>query len=304
MYLGDCPSGGKWWRFKYRFGGKEKRLSLGVYPDVALAMHGSVVTRRASCWPKELTLGEQRKADEARAAGRAANSFEAVAREWYAKQAHIWVPTPRIRRAASLGIESLFPRIGDKSDCRISPPQLCWRRCARSRDRGAHDLAHRVLQVAAGVPLRHRHGPLRARSSARSARGADTAQGQASSRRHARGIAGAAARNRRLRRTRRQANRLRASTAGVDVRSHRRVDRRRVERNRHGRRDVDHPGRADEDENRARRAAVAAGVGRFCARCAHSAAEAATCSPAATRTSPSATTRCCSPSTGLATRAR
>ena len=36
MYLEVAPSGGKWWRLKYRFGGKEKRLSLGVYPDVPL----------------------------------------------------------------------------------------------------------------------------------------------------------------------------------------------------------------------------------------------------------------------------
>ena len=37
MYLELAPSGGKWWRLKYRFGGKEKRLSLGTYPDTGLA---------------------------------------------------------------------------------------------------------------------------------------------------------------------------------------------------------------------------------------------------------------------------
>ena len=36
LYLEVAPSGGKWWRLKYRIGGKEKRLSLGVYPDVGL----------------------------------------------------------------------------------------------------------------------------------------------------------------------------------------------------------------------------------------------------------------------------
>jgi len=36
LYLELTPKGGKWWRFKYRFLGKEKRLSLGVYPDVSL----------------------------------------------------------------------------------------------------------------------------------------------------------------------------------------------------------------------------------------------------------------------------
>src|SRR3569623_1058 len=36
LYLEVSPTGGKWWRFKYRYDGKEKRLSLGVYPDVTL----------------------------------------------------------------------------------------------------------------------------------------------------------------------------------------------------------------------------------------------------------------------------
>jgi len=36
LYLEVSPAGGKWWRWKYRFGGKENRLSFGVYPDVPL----------------------------------------------------------------------------------------------------------------------------------------------------------------------------------------------------------------------------------------------------------------------------
>jgi hypothetical protein len=36
LYLEVSPAGGKWWRLKYRFAGKEKRLSLGTYPDVGL----------------------------------------------------------------------------------------------------------------------------------------------------------------------------------------------------------------------------------------------------------------------------
>ena len=36
LYLEVAPAGGKWWRLKYRYAGKEKRLSLGVYPDVSL----------------------------------------------------------------------------------------------------------------------------------------------------------------------------------------------------------------------------------------------------------------------------
>jgi hypothetical protein len=36
LYLEVTPRGGKWWRLKYRFGGKEKLLSMGTYPDTSL----------------------------------------------------------------------------------------------------------------------------------------------------------------------------------------------------------------------------------------------------------------------------
>jgi hypothetical protein len=37
LYLLCAPRGGRWWRFKYRYAGNEKLLSLGTYPDVSLA---------------------------------------------------------------------------------------------------------------------------------------------------------------------------------------------------------------------------------------------------------------------------
>ena len=36
LYLEIAPSGSRWWRFKYRLAGRQKRFSLGVYPDVGL----------------------------------------------------------------------------------------------------------------------------------------------------------------------------------------------------------------------------------------------------------------------------
>jgi len=37
LYLHVMPNGGRYWRFNYRFNGKQKTLALGVYPDVSLA---------------------------------------------------------------------------------------------------------------------------------------------------------------------------------------------------------------------------------------------------------------------------
>ncbi|MDR2880768.1 MAG: Arm DNA-binding domain-containing protein [Azoarcus sp.] len=79
LYLEVAPSGGKWWRLKYRFGGKEKRLSLGVYPGVSL----KEARQRRDDARKLLAAGidpaDNRKAAKGASAERAANSFEVVA---------------------------------------------------------------------------------------------------------------------------------------------------------------------------------------------------------------------------------
>ena len=84
------PKGGKWWRLKYRFGGKEKRLYLGVYPDVSLK---SARDRRDAA-RKLLSDGIDPAANKkalsvARTEG-GAHSFEVVAREWHAKFSPGW----------------------------------------------------------------------------------------------------------------------------------------------------------------------------------------------------------------------
>ncbi len=90
MYLEIAPNGGKWWRLKYRHLGKEKRMSLGVYPDVGL----KIARERRNEARKLLTDGvdpsENRKAIRATQVERNGNSFEVVAREWFAKYAPSW----------------------------------------------------------------------------------------------------------------------------------------------------------------------------------------------------------------------
>ncbi len=55
LYLEVSPAGGKWWRLKHRFDGKEKRLSLGVYPGVSLKIARDGRAHCASCWLMEST---------------------------------------------------------------------------------------------------------------------------------------------------------------------------------------------------------------------------------------------------------
>ncbi len=111
MYLEISPSGGKWWRLKYRFGGKEKRLSLGTYPDTSL----SDARNRRDAARKLLAAGadpgQQRKAEKAAGADRAANSFEVVAREWLAVKQPEWTPGQFAKERDRLENHA-FPRIG------------------------------------------------------------------------------------------------------------------------------------------------------------------------------------------------
>ena len=65
LYLEVAPSGGKWWRLKYRFGGKEKRLSLGVYPDVTLKDARQRRDEARKLLANQVDPSEHRKAEKA-----------------------------------------------------------------------------------------------------------------------------------------------------------------------------------------------------------------------------------------------
>jgi integrase len=145
LYLEVSPSGGRWWRFKYRFNGKEKRLSLGVFPDVGLKEardHLDDVRRKLKAG---IDPAEERKGkgtiSEAPAPG---DTFETVAREWFAKHSPAWAPGhgDKIIRRLELNI---FPWLGTKPIADIKPLELLGV-VQRVEQRGANETAHRALQ--------------------------------------------------------------------------------------------------------------------------------------------------------------
>ncbi len=85
LYPEVSPSGGKWWRLNYRFNGKEKRLSLGVYPDVRLKDARERRDEARKLLAQGTDPSDNRKAVRTARADRAANSFEVITREWFAK---------------------------------------------------------------------------------------------------------------------------------------------------------------------------------------------------------------------------
>ena len=122
LYLEISPTGGKWWRLKYRFDGKEKRLSLGVYPDVSLKDARERRDDARKLLANEIDPSENRKAAKAAKVERAANSFEVVAREWYAKHSPSWSPNHGDRIIRRLE-RDIFPWIGGKPIAGVSAPQ-------------------------------------------------------------------------------------------------------------------------------------------------------------------------------------
>ena len=149
LYLEIVPAGGRWWRFSYRFAGKRKLISLGTLPDVTLAEARGKRDDARRLVASGIDPSAQRKAAKREAVGRELNSFEAVAREWYEKQSNVWVPhhaADVLRRLEA----NLFPGLGARPIAEITSPDLLAA-IRKIENRGAHDLAHRVMQVASQV---------------------------------------------------------------------------------------------------------------------------------------------------------
>ena len=149
LYLEVSPAGGKWWRLKYRYHGKEKRISLGVYPKTTLS-DARVERDKIKQQLREghdPSLIRQRNKIKSRLS--AENSFEAIAREWHEQQSGRWQPSHAVRVLHSLE-KDLFPIIGHRPINEIEPPEvLAMIKQVERRD--ALDYASRVLQRAKAV---------------------------------------------------------------------------------------------------------------------------------------------------------
>jgi integrase len=159
LYLEVLPAGGKHWRWKYRFMGKEKRLAIGTYPAVTLAQ-ARQKREDARTLLKSGTDPVQGKRDaKAAALVRIENNFEAVARAWFDH----W-KGPKSERHADYVLRRLevdvFPEIGRRPVAEITAPMLVAM-AKKIEGRGALDIAKRSLQTC-GQILRYAvaHGKL------------------------------------------------------------------------------------------------------------------------------------------------
>lgn len=144
LYLYVMPNGAKYWRFIYRFGGKQKLQALGVYPEMSLkeARNQRAISRKMVSEGRDPLL--EKKKLKAMAVQDNANTFKVVAEEWYENRKDRWKPRYADEVIKRLK-EDIFPQIGDLPIKEIEPP-LILQTVRKIENRGAYDLAKRQLQ--------------------------------------------------------------------------------------------------------------------------------------------------------------
>ncbi len=123
LFLLVTPAGGRLWRFRYRYAGKEKLLAVGAYPIVGVA----AARQRRNAALQALDAGQDpsaEKAERKRAVRDAAsNTFELVARQWHDAQKHRW--TPAYGRQVMVRLEAdVFPDLGRRPIAEIEPKEV------------------------------------------------------------------------------------------------------------------------------------------------------------------------------------
>jgi integrase len=149
LYLLVNPIGSKLWRWKYRVLGKEKVMSLGAYPDVSLAQARDGLDNARKLLATGNDPMAKRKADKVASLTAAENSFEQVARKWWAH----WKPARSEQHAAQVMRRfeaNVFPQIGKRPVSEIQPPELVTM-LKSIEARGVNDLAKRAHQTSSQV---------------------------------------------------------------------------------------------------------------------------------------------------------
>ena len=149
LYLEVNTNGAKYWRLKYRFAGKEKKLALGVYPEISLKEAREKRDDARKQIQEGIDPSQEKKLAKLTRLINADNSFENVAREWHDKQKARY--TPKHYKAVLTRLENdIFPLLGSRPINQINAAELLAV-IRKIENRGAVDLSHRVLQTCGQI---------------------------------------------------------------------------------------------------------------------------------------------------------
>lgn len=149
LYLLIHPNGGKYWQMAYRFVGKQKVLSLGIYPDVSLAEARDRREQARKLLANSIDPSAAKQAQKASTILLSENSFEIISREWFDRHAPNWSETHSSKIIARLE-KDVFPWIGAQPITEINAPALLAV-VRRIETRGALETAHRALACCGQV---------------------------------------------------------------------------------------------------------------------------------------------------------
>jgi integrase len=149
LFLWIQPGGGKWWRYRYRFAGRQKLLALGVYPEISLveAREAHFQARKTLAAGKD--PGAEKKEAKRLAVLNSETTFEAIAVEWCESRKHKWVTS--YSEAMMVRLKNhIFPRLGNRPITEITAPEfLSVVRVVEKS--GALDLAQRLMQASGQI---------------------------------------------------------------------------------------------------------------------------------------------------------
>jgi len=144
LYIEIAKSGGKLWRMKYSFAGKEKLLSFGGYPIVTLAEARQCRDGAKRLLAKDTDPGEVKRIEKQQREIVSSNSFESVARDWFDRYLATKSEST-IRKVTSRMNRFVLPYIGKRPVSEISAPDILAV-LRRVESLGSSDTAHRVQQ--------------------------------------------------------------------------------------------------------------------------------------------------------------
>lgn len=144
LYLQVNTNGSKYWRMKYRFAGKEKKLSFGTYPDVSLSDARTKRDEARKILANGSDPGEVKKAEQLAKKLAVDNTFESIATEWLKAKSSGWSEdyADYVRRILE---NNIYPYLGSRPIKDIKPLELLAA-LQRIEKRGASELANKVRQ--------------------------------------------------------------------------------------------------------------------------------------------------------------
>ena len=149
LYLEISWKGKKGWRFKYRFGGREKRISFGIYPDVTLKHAREQMEQAREMLARGIDPSQQRRIAKLQTAGSDQNTFEAVAAEWHNTRKAKWSKIHQTKVLRMLE-RNLYPSIGKIPIDKITAPILL-KALRKIEAEGKYETAMRAKQTAGQV---------------------------------------------------------------------------------------------------------------------------------------------------------